>query len=321
MKILQTVKRIPGGLMVVPLLIGVVINTFCPDILAIGGLSTALWGSGAASTGIAITCFCVGAQINIRQAGDVLKRGIVLLLAKFIAGALIGIFVGKVFGLGGILGISAVAMVSAVTNSNGGLYISLAGTYGDAKDVGAQSLLAINDGPFLTMIAFGASGLANIPLIDLVAAILPVVVGMILGNLDHEIGEFLEPATGILIPFFAFNLGAGISIDNLVKGGVQGILLGVFCVAWSGAFCIFADKFINKRPGYAGAAVASAAGNCVATPALVAAASPVLEPYVATATVQCASAVVVSVILVPLLAAWTVKKWGDGKSVAGVAKS
>lgn len=171
MKILQTVKKIPGGLMVVPLLLGMIVNTFCPGVLEIGGLTTALWGSAYASTGIAITCFCVGTQINFRQAGEVLKRGSVLLIAKFVAGATIGILVGKVFGLGGVLGISAVAMVSAITNSNGGLYISLASTYGDAEDVGAQSLLAINDGPFLTMIAFSASGLANIPLINLVAAI------------------------------------------------------------------------------------------------------------------------------------------------------
>lgn len=314
MKILQTVKKIPGGLMVVPLLLGILINTFFPQVLNIGGLTTALWGSGAASTGIAITCFCVGTQINIRQAGEVLKRGSVLLLAKFAAGASIGILIGYVFGLGGVLGISALAIVSAVTNSNGGLFISLCGTYGDSEDVGAQSLLAVNDGPFLTMIAFGASGLADIPLINLVAAVLPVVVGMILGNLDRDIADYLEPGSSILIPFFAFCLGAGISVENLFAGGLEGIILGILCVGWSGLFCILADRFINRRPGYAGAAVASAAGNCVATPALIAAAAPEMAPYVERASVQCASAVVVSVILVPILTAWVVKKWGDGKS-------
>lgn len=315
MKILKTVQKVPGGLMVIPLLLGVFINTCFPWILDMGGLTTALWGSGAASTGIAITCFCVGTQINVRQAGEVLKRGTVLLLAKFAAGALIGILVGYVFGLGGILGISALAIVASVTNSNGGLFISLCGTYGDAEDVGAQSLLAINDGPFLTMLAFGASGLADIPLINLVAAVLPVAVGMLLGNLDQDIAEYLEPGSSILIPFFAFCLGAGISVNNLITGGLEGILLGVFCVFWSGIFCIFADRLINRRPGYAGAAVASTAGNCVATPALIAAVSPEMAPYVERASAQCASAVVVSVILVPLLTAWVVQKWGDGKQI------
>ena len=319
MKILKTVNKVPGGLMVVPLLLGVLTNTFLPGFLELGGLTTALWGSGAASTGIAITCFCVGTQINIKQAGQVLKRGTVLLAAKFLAGASVGILIGYVFGLGGVLGISALALVSSITNSNGGLYISLASTYGDAEDVGAQSLLAINDGPFLTLIAFGASGLADIPLINLVAAVLPVAVGMILGNLDRDIADYLEPGTGILIPFFAFCLGSGISVNNLITGGAQGILLGVVCVLWSGFICILADRLINRRPGYAGAAVASCAGNCVATPALVASISPQMEAYVERAAAQCASAVVITAILVPILTALVVKKWGDGKSKAEFA--
>ena len=127
--------------------------------------------------------------------------------------------------------------------------MSLAATYGSPEDVGANSILSINDGPFLTMLAFGLSGMANIPFISLVAAILPVFVGMILGNIDRDIAEFLKPGGAILIPFFAFSLGSGISVANLVSGGVRGIALGLFCVVWSGFVCILADKFINKRPG------------------------------------------------------------------------
>ena len=68
MKILQTVKKVPGGLMVVPLLLGVLINTLFPSFLALGGLTTSLWGSAAASPFIACTMFCIGAQINLKQA-------------------------------------------------------------------------------------------------------------------------------------------------------------------------------------------------------------------------------------------------------------
>lgn len=313
MKILQTVKKVPGGMMVVPLLLGILVNTLCPKLLQMGGLTTSLWGPGAAGTGIAITMFCVGSQINVRQAGEVLKRGIVLTLAKFLAGAVVGILIGKIFGLGGILGISSLAIVSSVTNSNGGLYMSLAATYGSPEDVGANSILSINDGPFLTMLAFGLSGMANIPFISLVAAILPVFVGMILGNIDRDIAEFLKPGGAILIPFFAFSLGSGISVANLVSGGVRGIALGLFCVVWSGFVCILADKFINKRPGYAGAAIATAAGNCVATLKIIAEVSPNFAPYVESATVQCAAAVVVTVILVPILTATVAKIWGNNE--------
>lgn len=314
MKILALVKKVPGGLMVVPLLLGVLVNALVPDILSMGGLTQALWGPAAANTAIAICMFCVGSQINVRQAGEVLKRGGVLLIAKFAAGALVGILVANTAGTAGVFGLSAVAIVAAITNSNGGLYLSLVGSFGDSKDLGAQSLLCINDGPFLTMLAFGASGIADIPVMSLVAAILPVAIGMLLGNLDRDIADFLAPAQSILIPFFAFCLGAGISLANLFVGGMQGILLGVFCVAWSGLVCILADRFINRRPGYAGAAVSSVAGNAVGTPALLAAAAPAMEPYVESATAQCAAAVIVSIILVPILTSWVARKWGNSEA-------
>ena len=227
-----------------------------------------------------------------------------------LAGAVLGWVVGAIFGMAGVLGLSTLAIISAVTNSNGGLFMSLAGSFGDDKDIASQAILNINDGPFLTLVAVGASGMADIPVKSLLLAIAPILVGLILGNLDKDIADFLKPGLNVLIPFFAFCLGAGISLGNLEKGGLSGILLGVICVAWSGLFCICADKFILRRPGYAGAACTTAAGNCVATPAAVALAAPAFEPYVEAATVQCAAAVIVTVILTPLLTSWAAKKWG-----------
>lgn len=310
MKILKTVQKIPGGMMVVPLLIGVILNTVCPQFLNLGGLTSAIFSSKGTGTTIACFLVCVGAQIQLRQGGEVLKRGLVLLFAKFVAGASIGWIVGALFGPAGILGISSLALMSAVTNSNGGLFMSLVGEFGDEKDVASQAILNINDGPFLTLVALGASGMGDIPFTSLLAAIAPILIGLILGNLDKDIAAFLKPGLAVLIPFFAFCLGAGISLGDLVKGGVPGILLGVFTVAWSGMICCLVDKFILKRPGYAGWAISSTAGNCVATPAAVAAASVAFEPYVASATVQCAAAVIVTVILVPIMTSWAAKKWG-----------
>ena len=49
MKILKTVQKVPGGMMVIPLLLGVILNTVCPSLLQAGGYVTALWSSGGAS--------------------------------------------------------------------------------------------------------------------------------------------------------------------------------------------------------------------------------------------------------------------------------
>jgi 2-keto-3-deoxygluconate permease len=47
--ILNFLKRIPAGMMVVPLLLGSLINTLFPGALQIGGLTTALFSSAGVS--------------------------------------------------------------------------------------------------------------------------------------------------------------------------------------------------------------------------------------------------------------------------------
>ena len=49
MPIKDFLDRLPAGMMVVPLLLGVLINTFIPGVLTIGGVTTAAHAAGAAS--------------------------------------------------------------------------------------------------------------------------------------------------------------------------------------------------------------------------------------------------------------------------------
>ena len=313
MNILKTVKKVPAGIMIVPMLLGSLINTFLPQVVQIGSFTTATFTSVGAATAIGIQLFCLGTELQLKEMPKVLKRGGILLLAKFAIGAAIGIFVGKVFGQAGVIGITTLAIISSVTNSNGSVYLALMSEYGDETDCASMALLSLNDGPFLTLIALGASGLAEIPVISLIAAIGPIAIGMILGNLDKDIKEFLAPAGAILIPFVGFCLGAGINITNMFKGGVTGIFLGLICCLVGGSFILLCDRFIGGRPGYAAWAVSTTAGNAVAVPAAVALIDPAWAPYVATATTQVAAATVVTAILVPIITNWWAKKYGCPK--------
>jgi len=286
--------------MVVPLLLGVLINTFFPQVLKIGGFTSHLWKTGAMPI-LAAFLFCNGAQINVKQAGKPLLKGVVLTLSKFLLGACIGIAVNKIWGPTGVLGLTPLALIAALTNNNGGLYAALAGELGDSNDVGAISILAISDGPFLTMVAFGLTGIGEIPVIMLVATILPIVVGCVLGNVDEDLRKWLMPGTVVLIPFFAFPLGASLNVEQLIKAGGPGILLGLICVIVTGLGGYWSMKLIRSKKPYIGAAVGTTAGNAAATPAALALADPAFIPYADAATVQIATAIIVTAILCPLL--------------------
>lgn len=321
MKIMKTIQKVPGGMMVVPLILGALINTFAPGALKIGSFTTATFSNAAAATIVGMQLFFIGTGLKLNEAPEAIKRGSVLLLSKYAAGAILGILIAKIFGPAGILGVSTLAIICSVTGANGSLYLALMGEYGDSKDLAAQSIMNIHDGPFLALLTFGVSGMANIPLMALFAAIVPLIIGCILGNLDTDIRKFFAPGVGLVIPFIGFALGAGINFFTIVKAGFSGVLLAAMIFIIGGGFAILGDKFISRRPGYAGAAIASAAGNTIASPAALALVDPTLEPFAASATAQIAAAVVITALIVPPFVDWIAKKYGAPKFKKNIAET
>ena len=291
--------------MVIPLIAGALINTFSPQALEIGGFTTAIAGGSSALIGVFLVC--MGAGIGFKTAPRSLKRGAVITFSKFIVGILIGLLIAKIFGDKGFLGLSSLAVIAAMTNSNGGLFAALTGEFGDETDVGSIAVLSINDGPFLTMIALGTAGIATIPFNSFLGVLIPVIAGMILGNLDSDMKKFLMSGGPVLIPFFAFALGAGIDFKMLIISGLSGILLGVMTTFIGGFFNILADRATGGS-GIAGAAASSTAGNAVATPAAVALADPSYAALSAAATPQIAASTITTALLAPVLTAYIARQ-------------
>jgi len=303
--ILDNINKIPGGIMVVPLLLGVIVNSLFPDFLQIGSFTTALFKNGSNAL-IATLFFCSGAQIQFKSAGQSLYKGVVLNTSKVLFGVSLGVLLAKVGGPGAVvLGITPLALIGCMSNSNGGLYTALATKYGTKTDVGAVAVISSNDGPFYEMLFMGMTGVATIPLKTLFACIFPIIVGMILGNLDNKIRDFLKPGMLISIFLFSFPLGAGMSFKTLVTAGIPGILLGVLTVVWTGIPSYLLYRLLvkkeNRRSCAVGAAVGTSAGNSVATPAAIAAVDATWEPYAAAATAQCAASVIVTALLTPFV--------------------
>src|SRR6266496_1764029 len=138
----RVVERVPGGLMIVPMMIGSVIVTFFPH-----------------------------------------------------AGEFFGSFTRALFtGSLSILAVFYVCMGAAINDTNGGLYMALMGKYGTTEEAAAYSAMSLESGPFFTMVTLGVAGLSSFPWQTLLGAILPLCVGIILGNLDPEIRQFFGGA-------------------------------------------------------------------------------------------------------------------------------
>jgi len=307
----RTIERIPGGMMIVPLLLGSLVATFAPDTPKFFGSFTNALFTGALPI-LAVFYVCMGASINVRTTPYLLKKGGALFATKVGTAMLLGILLGQFLGeqpisAGFFAGLSTLAVVAAMNDTNGGLYMALMGQYGRPEDVGAYSVMSLESGPFLTMLTLGVAGLSAFPWPTLLGAMLPLLLGILIGNLDREMREFLGKAVPVLIPFFALALGASLDLHKVWQAGVLGLLMGVAVVVLTGIPLYFADR-LTGGTGVAGAAAATTAGNAAAVPALVAAANPVYAPAAASATMLVASCVVVTAILTPVLVSTLAKR-------------
>lgn len=338
MRIKDSIEKVPGGLMVVPLLLGATLNTIdqlhlpfvmnilkflgAPpteegfyEFLRIGGFSQELFKDSALVL-IALFLFCVGSQMNLKVGGLALKKGFLLTSSKYLTGLAVGMAFGFMFDpWHGILGLSTLAIIAGMTNSNSGMYAALTGQYGNRSDVGGLSILAINDGPFLTLLSLGMLGTA-LPMIAFIAVLLPLGIGMLLGNLDPKIREFLKPGEELTIPFFAFALGAGMNLANFLNPQVLagGLTLAILTFVLTGGMGIIVFKVFKEQSFIAPIAEASTAGNAAATPAAIAAAASVavgsgamtvaefeaIQNIVPIATAQISISTITTSILCPL---------------------
>ena len=243
MQILKTIHKVPGGLMVVPLFIGMLLNTFAPDAMKIGGFTQALTNVGY-PTMLGVYLFTVGTKMTLNAAPQMLKRGFGIMFAKVGVAILVALGIAHFFD-GDLLGLSTLAVLAAMNDTNGGMFMALTSTFGSKEDAGTYVPQSIETGPFLTMLVLVGAGLAVIPWLTMVSVIAPIAAGAVLGNLDKDIREFFEQHEPLVIPFMAFMLGQGINLQSVTKAGLPGIVLGLSVLVITGFVCILADKLLG----------------------------------------------------------------------------
>ncbi|MDR9856371.1 2-keto-3-deoxygluconate permease [Paenibacillus sp. VCA1] len=312
MKIKAAIDKIPGGMMLIPLLIGAIIRTFFPGIFDLPEFKSSFTGGLLTGTSALLAAFyiCLGSTIRFQATGYILKKGVSLWIGKIGTTFIIALLIKAIFPDQNnlFLGLSALAIVAAFSDTNGGLYMALMGQLGKkAEDVAAYSIMSLESGPFFTMLILGVAGLASFPIMAFVFAILPLIIGMILGNLDEKMREFLSKGQDVMIPLFSLAIGASINLANVVKAGASGIILGLGVVVITGGMLFLIDR-LTGGDGVAGIAASSTAGNAAAVPMAVAAVYTGYSGIAATATLQVTAAVIVTAILTPLLTTWFAKR-------------
>lgn len=285
---LKKIQSIPSGMFILPFVLSIIQFTFWPNLFEnIGGTTGALFDGSATNFIVGLLVFCSATTIQFRKLGTVLKHQGTMMLVKLVLSLVIIFAFLFAFGLDGVWGISAVAFISTIISVNPAIYSSILQDYGYKEDSAFYAIVGMLALPTIPIIIFSiyiSGGLGGIDLMPIISILIPLVLGVILGNIDPAFGDYFGSITGPVLFFLGWSLGQGLNLFEALESGLPGvILLIVFLIVMSPLY--FVDRGLGYE-GITGIGMYTVAGMSTAIPASLAAIFPELEPYVASATAQ-----------------------------------
>lgn len=312
---LKFMKKIPGGLLLIPMLISALVNTFVPGFWGqFGGITAALFSSKGTNYIVGLFCFCSATMLDIKSLGKVLRKQGTLLGLKVLLCFVFSIVFMKVFGLNGVFGISAIAFTITICSLNPSMYLALVSEYGEESDKAAFGLTGLLCVPAFPILVISLSQGGTIDWMPIISTVIPIVLGVIVGNLDKDLAKMFSGVLGPLTPFMGWAFGAGVNLFDAVKAGPQGVLITLMFYILMVPIILFVETKVLKESGISTFGISSIAGLSVSIPSILAFSNPELTPYVASGTAQIAFGVVISSVLTPILAQKFAKKKGLVKS-------
>lgn len=305
---LDKINKIPAGTFLVPMLISAFIYTFWPNLFQIGGLTEHIFGGGGTNGIIGAICFCSGTGINLKKIGYALKRQEVLLAVKFMIGAGMSLLYISLFGQSGVLGISALAFTIAICSINPAVYLSLMQQYGTEQDTAVYGVTGLFSIAAVPMIVYGIASGGGMDWTPVISTLIPMIAGVVLGNLDPKFKSFFMPALPALTFLMGWNLGYGLNLIDALQAGGGGFILAILFYVINVSMVLI-DRFVLKNDGTVGATFMTVAGLSVSTAALVGAIYPEqLGAYVTSAASQVLLVVVATSVITPFIVAKLSKK-------------
>lgn len=309
---LKLMKKFPGGTLLIPMLISSIIGTFFPKLFLIGGPTEALFSGQGLNFILGSIVMLSGCSLNLSSIVQVFKRYGIILSARLLFNTIVGILFVKLFGLDGVLGLSAIAFIVAITSMNPSLFLALSQDYGDEVDQNAFGLLAAVSTPIVPMFIYGLISPTPLDFMSLVSIVIPLIIGIVIGNLDKELGAFLTSGMGLIIILLGWSVGAKINLLDATKAGLPGILMVVLYYLLAVLPVFVVERTVLKRKGISSIAISTMAGLSASVPLMMLENNPELIPYSGEAAAVVTLGVIGTAIISPMLINWLDKRTTTG---------
>ncbi len=308
----KKLQKLPAGLFLVPMIISMIIYTIAPNLMMTGGMVQSLFSGEGVGFIVAALTFYSGTSLNFKRLVRILKRHGVILVVKGIVSVTLSLLYIKFFGQAGILGVPALAFVVAVSSVNPAVYMSTVDVYGNDDDPAAYGLTGLFSLPLFPIIVYsivaGSAG-GGMDWTPVFTTLIPLIAGMILGNIDPDFAAVFTPGIGAILPLLGWNLGQGMNLVEAIKAGGSGlILLAMFYVLNYYVFIL--DNKILKNDGIVALGLWNVAGVSTSTPAVIIGLYPaIVGQYGSAAISQVLLVCVITSVLTPVIAQFQYKRY------------
>lgn len=312
--IMKFMNKIPAGNFIVPLILSMILFTFFPNLFRIGGVTESFLSADGSGFVIGMLCFASGTTIKLNDLKDLMRYQGSLILVKLVLSLILTVAFLYAFGLEGIWGISGLAFTATIISTNPAVYVALLNAFGREREAGIYpfaGLIALPIVPLIVLSVYVSGGLGGVNWWPVISVFVPLILGMILGNLDEGFTAIFSKCMPALLMMLGWTLGQGMDFIEAMKSGLPGVVMTVFFIIVTLPVMLLFETKVLKGEGYSAVAISTIAGVSTSTPAAVAAAIPELQPYVTSATAIILTGVVITSILSPFLAGRIAAKRGE----------
>ena len=135
-------SKIPGANILIPLLLGCLLNTLFPDLFKTLGSFTLGMTQQGASPLVGAFLLIVGTTISFKSAPAAAARGAIIIIAKQVVVILVALLTLYAFN-DNLFGLSAMVILAACTGANNAMYAGLMGDMGSEVERGAVAITTL----------------------------------------------------------------------------------------------------------------------------------------------------------------------------------
>lgn len=297
-------RKVPAGTFLIPMIVSMVLYSFWPTLFKIGGPTEAFFSSSGTNYIIGLLVFASGTTVDLHKIGKLLKHQGALVVFKIVLSTIYSFVFLYFFGLDGIWGISGLGFVAVIMSINPAINLSITDTYGEKDDAAIYPFAVIPSLPAIPLIIMSvyiSGGLGDVDWTPVISVFFPLIVGIIFGNIDKEMGKIFGAAMPASLILLGWLLGQNMNMFEAIKSGVSGIIVTIIFIALTmPVMDIFETKILHYE-GYSGIALSTVAGVTTAVPAIVAVALPQVSEYVVSATAQILTATIITNVIAPII--------------------